>query len=113
MGYTRTETRRTADWIEYEVVDDANYCWVERDDLVETKVVNTVKLTEPARKDQQAPKKIFAEKPVNPFVVRVPSGPRFSFGHQAEKALYRGLILGGAAGGAVLGLFHLLAKAVF
>jgi len=112
MAVNRTERRRTADWVEYDVIDDAKNVWIERDDLKDGKVVGTVWVTEPSKQGSPPPKRQFADKPTNPYVMRVPGGTRFSFGHNAEKALYRGLILGGAACGALIGLFDLLAKAV-
>jgi hypothetical protein len=113
MAVSRTERRRTVDWIEYDVIDDAKNVWIERDDLADGKVVGTVRLTEPRPEGAPAPKPRTADKPTNPFVVRVPAGVRFSFGHQAEKALYRGLILGGLAAGTAIGILNLIGQAVF
>lgn len=116
MGVNRTELRRTVDWVEYDVVDDAGYQWIERCDIVNGKEkVEGVRLTDPARPGEHTPTPQFgtAEKPYNPFVVRVPGGTRFAFGHGAEKALYRGLIFGGLAAGTAIGVLNLIGQAVF
>lgn len=115
MGMLHTERRRTPDWVEYDVIDDAKNVWVERHDLEDGKVVNVVRLTQPRPKDAPEPKPAsqFADKPQNPFVVRVPAGNRFAFGHNAEKALYRGLVLGGLAAGTAIGILNLIGQAVF
>lgn len=109
MSVRRVEIKRGDDWVQERVIDDAGNEWIERGDLAQNgKIINRRRITEPARPGETPPPAV-AERQIQ----RVPTGPIFAFGAQAEGMFLKAAAVCGTCAGLSAGIIYLIERQVF